>query len=852
MRALHTYDVVPFLPSDLERLRELAFNLRWSWDVDTQTLFARLDRSLWHDADRNPVRLLGELRQERLDAAARDEAFQTHFRRVCDGFDDAMERPAWFQKVRLEPGRTCIAYFSMEYGLSEALPIYSGGLGVLSGDHLKSASDLGLPLVAVGLCYQEGYFRQYLNPDGWQQERYPENDFPNMPVAPVRDDDGQQVTVTVPFPGRDVHVRLWRVMVGRVPLILLDTNTDLNERREDQDLTDRLYGVGQDLRIQQELVLGIGGVRALKALGFEPTVFHMNEGHSAFLGLERIRALIEEHGLDFAAAREVAASGSVFTTHTPVPAGIDRFDARQIKEYFGHLLPTLGLSLEQFLDLGRIVPGDKRESLSMAVLALRLSSHFNGVSELHGRVSRQMWCDLWPQVPCEEVPIRGIVNGVHAATWISAEMKGLFDRYLGPRWREAPEEEGVWDQMDEVPGTELWRTHERRRERLVAFARGRLREQIERRGGTDAELALAEEVLDPEALTIGFARRFATYKRANLLLSDMDRLERLLTDRNRPVQIIFAGKAHPADEPGKKLIQEIVALARQEEFRNRLVFLEDYDIATARYLVQGVDIWLNTPRRPKEASGTSGMKATMNGAIHVSTLDGWWAEAYHPELGWCVGNGEEYDDDEYGDRVEAGALYNLLEKQIVPRFYDRGGDGLPRGWIEMMKRSMKLACHRFNTARMVRQYTVEMYLPADDRAQLLAEGDHARARDLVAWRSRVAGAWSAVRVLSVEAEPGADLQVGDQLTVSARVQLGALSTDDVAAEVYHGTLDMHAEVTGAEPVPMDLVEQGDDGVALYRTNLYCSRSGRHGFSVRLYPFHEDLAHPLDTRLLTWG
>ena len=851
MRALHSYDVIPYLPAGLERLRDLAANLRWSWDGDTQALFARLDRGLWDETLRNPVRLLGEIRQDKLEFAAHDEAFLSHYQRVCDRFDAAMERPSWYQRVRPDDQDTCIAYFSMEYGITECLPIYSGGLGVLSGDHLKSASDLGLPMVAIGLMYQQGYFRQYLNPDGWQQELYPENDLSTMPVEQVLDEQGRPITAAVPFPGRDVQVRVWRIQVGRIPLYLLDTNLETN-RREDRDITDRLYGVGQDLRAKQEFVLGVGGVRMVRALGLEPTVFHMNEGHSAFLAIERIRALVVEKGLDFESAREAAAAGNVFTTHTPVPAGIDRFGPDLIEEYFGHLLPTLGLSLEQFLDLGRIGNDPEDRDLSMAVLALRLSAHHNGVSKLHSQVSRRMWCDLWPEAPCEEVPIRGITNGVHAPTWISAEMTSLFDRYLGPRWRELPEEESVWSHFDQIPTTELWQTHERRRERLVSFARRRLKAQVNRRGGSPVDLALADEVLNPEALTIGFARRFATYKRANLILEDLDRLEAMLTDRERPVQIIFAGKAHPADDPGKKLIKEILHVSRNKAFRHRIVFLEDYDMATGRFLVQGVDVWLNTPRRPKEASGTSGMKATMNGALHLSTLDGWWAEAYRHDLGWCIGGGEEYTDVEYGDRVEASELYDLLENEIIPLFYDRGSDGLPRGWIQTMKRSMQLSCHRYNTARMVRQYAVEMYLPADEETRAQASNDHARAVALAGWRRRMAADFPSLSIVSVDAGNDGSLKVGQRQEVTCRVDLGRLHPDDVMLEVYHGGVDTHGELVDADRVPMELAETGEGGPATYRAELLCRRTGRRGFSVRAYPYHDDLPHYLDTRLITWG
>ncbi len=852
MRALHMYEVVPYLPESLERLRELAYNIRWAWDEDTAGLFARLERGLWDDRLRNPVKLLGEVGQELLDATAADEAFTDHLAEVLEDYEASMKRRSWYDRASRDRAPMTIAYFSMEYGLTECLPIYSGGLGVLSGDHLKSASDLGLPLVAMGLMYQEGYFRQYLNPDGWQQETYPENDLSNMPVQLVRDEDGSPLTVAVDFPDRAVHLRIWRIDVGRVRLFLLDTNTELNERAVDRGITTRLYAGGTELRIQQEIVLGLGGVRALRALGHDPDVFHMNEGHSAFLAIERIRQLMTERGIDFDTAREIVAAGNVFTTHTPVPAGIDRFGEDLVMRYLGHLLPSLGLDEGRFLDLGRSTPGRAGGPFSMAVLALRLSDYHNGVSELHSTVSQRMWCYLWPDAPCEEIPIRAITNGVHAPTWLSADMKALFDRYLGPRWREMPEEEGVWHLVDRIPATELWRTHVRRRERLVAFARRHMRGQIARRGGTEAELAMAFEVLDPEALTIGFARRFATYKRATLLLSDVERLHRLLSNAERPVQILFAGKAHPADDPGKRLIKELVHLARGEGYRHRLVFLEDYDMAVARYLVQGVDVWLNTPRRPKEASGTSGMKAAMNGALNVSTLDGWWAEAYDPSVGWTIGSGEEYDDDEYGDRIEASALYDLLEKEVVPQFYDRGPDGVPREWLDKMKASMELTCRRFNTARMVRQYATEGYLPAADRTARLRDDDARGAHELVAWRRHVEQAWRGVSIAAVDSDLGVEMQVGQQFAVSCKVQLGQLSATDLAVEVYHGALDMHGDLVDAERVPMTQHGDAEHDSATFRAEIPCERSGRLGFSVRVLPSHPDLAHHLDSRMIVWG
>ncbi|HEX2998780.1 MAG TPA: alpha-glucan family phosphorylase [Armatimonadota bacterium] len=685
MRPIRVFTVVPSLPDELTRLQELAYNLWWSWDHEAVDLFRRLDEDLWESTGHDVVKMLGSISQRRLEVMATDQGFLAHMNRVLNRLDQYLRqmRPGstWYQRLCQQctdlpilPGKQCVAYFSMEFGISECLPNYSGGLGVLSGDHMKSASDLGLPLVGIGLLYQEGYFRQYLNNDGWQNERYPHNDFYNMPIILMRDAGGKPLILRIALPGRSINAQIWRVQVGRIPLYLLDTNVPENSR-EDQDITDRLYGGDLDMRIRQEILLGIGGLQALRLVGQEPVVCHMNEGHAAFLGLERIRVLRREQGLSFAEAREMAAAGHVFTTHTPVPAGIDRFPPDMMHHYFQGIYDELGLSPKEFLGLGRMNPADDSESFCMAVLALRLSAYANGVSELHGQVSRKMWQGLWPSVPADEVPITSITNGVHIRSWISRDLAGLFDRYLGPDWQENPAEKQIWTQVEDIPPEELWRTHERRRERLVAFARMRLRQQLQQRGAPAQEIATASEVLHPEALTIGFARRFATYKRAALLFRDRDRLLRLINDRDRPIQFVFAGKAHPNDQPGKDLIRQIVHNAQLPDLRSRVVFLEDYDMIVSRYLLFGCDVWLNTPLRPREASGTSGMKAAVNGVLNCSTLDGWWCEAYTPEVGWSIGQGEEYADTEYQNHIEANTLYNLLEKEVVPLFYDRGNGG---------------------------------------------------------------------------------------------------------------------------------------------------------------------------------
>jgi starch phosphorylase len=856
MRPSQTFRVIPALPARLEPLRELAHNLWWTWNHEAIDLFRRLDRDLWEEADHNPVRILGVIRQERLEQVAEDDGFMAHMGRVHDEFNTYLkDTSTWYQKTYGDVQDVRIAYFSAEFGLTESLGIYAGGLGVLAGDHLKSASDLGLPLVGVGLLYQQGYFRQYLNPDGWQQELYPDNDFYNLPLALELQLSGAPLTVEVEYPGRTVKAQVWRAQVGRVPLYLLDTNISDNAPK-DRDLTDQLYGGDDDMRIRQEIMLGIGGTQVLEALGQRPTVCHMNEGHSAFLALERIRLRMEENKLTFAEACNLTSAGNVFTTHTPVPAGIDWFHPDLVDYYFSHFYPVLGLSRHEFLGLGRMNPNDPNGYFCMALLAMRLANRINGVSKLHAEVSRRMWQEAWPQVPVDEVPIVGITNGIHARSWISHDMADLYDRYLGPRWVERPADQAVWQRVPRIPDEELWRTHERRRERLVAFARARLAGQLEQRGSRPAEIRQAEEVLDPEALTIGFARRFATYKRGNLLFHDIERLARIIGDKDRPVQIIFAGKAHPRDNPGKELIRQIIHHARRPEFRNRIVFLEDYDMVMARYLVQGVDIWLNTPRRPHEASGTSGMKATANGALNLSVLDGWWDEGYTSETGWAIGHGEEYAEDqaEDQDRIEANAIYDLLEKEIVPLFYDRGRDGLPRGWIAKMKAAMRDHAAVFNTNRMVREYTETCYLPSARRARRLSADGQGRAKALAAWKEQVSRQWGQIRIERIwtERPDEADLEVGAQLLVQAELFLGDLKPTDVAVELYHGLLDGDGQIVGGRTLPTLIAQSKGDGKYIFAGAIPCRTSGLHGYALRIVPQHEDLGNPFEMGLILWG
>jgi len=848
---IRPFQVFPDVPEPLAPLLELAHNMWWVWQPDGVELFRGLDRRLWETVNHNPVKLLGVLPQSRLNAAAEDDGYIAHMKRVYEAFKRHKSEAGWFQRVHGDKSRMLVAYFSAEFGLHESLPMYSGGLGVLAGDHLKSASELGLPLVAVGLLYRNGYFQQYLSADGWQQEFYPELDFYNLPVEPVRYTDGSPVHVRVDMPDNAVFCKVWRINVGRVPLFLLDTNLQENSPA-DREITARLYAGGPEMRIRQEIVLGIGGVRALEAMNIAPTVFHMNEGHSAFLALERIRRLLEENSsMTFEEARQYVMATNIFTTHTPVPAGIDTFHPDLMLKYFGKYIPSLKLNEDGFLALGREDVNDRKQGFSMAVAAIRLADNVNAVSRLHGEVSRKMWHNLWPRVPVEEVPIGHITNGIHARTWLSPDISFVLDRYLPGRWLTEPTDQSVWEGVMQIPDEELWRAHERCRERLVAWCRQALKEQLVRRGAAYDEVALADEVLDPEALTIGAARRFATYKRGALLLRDQERFRRLLEDTKRPIQFVFAGKAHPADNEGKELIRMLVQFARHPNVRRRVVFLENYDMCIARYLVQGVDVWLNTPRRPYEASGTSGMKAAINGVLNCSVLDGWWVEGYNPDVGWAIGRGETYSDPNLQDQIESQALYDLLEKQIVPLFYDRGADGIPRGWIARMKNCMRQLAPRFNTNRMVREYTEQYYLPAYERGEKLAVDGLKGAVELARAKSRLRDRWGNIRIVGVHASGNGHYKVGQTIQVETLIDLPDLSPQDVRVELYAGMLNSSGQLENARPLPMEHAREMGPNRHLFVGRLECASSGRHGFAVRVLPKCEGMATPFEPGLITW-
>ncbi len=867
MPKVRQFTVLPALPQSLQPLKKLAMNLYWSWNEEIQNLFERMDANLWEAVQHNPVKLLAEISQDRLGHLQQDESFVRQVHQADELLDSYMNHQSWFKKVCPQPAETKIAYFSAEFGIHESVPIYSGGLGILAGDHLKSASDLGIPLVGIGLMYQKGYFRQFINIDGWQRESYPENDFYMMPLELVRKESGRALTIRVEYPERAVTAQIWKAQVGRVDLYLLDTNLEENSPG-DRLITSNLYGGNRELRIRQEVMLGIGGFKALIAMGIEPTVCHMNEGHAAFMGLERIRHLRNAYDMTFDEALEAARAGNVFTIHTPVKAGLDEFRVELMDKYFGTYFPNLGINRNQFLSLGRILPDDDSEAFKMAVLALKLSNFRNGVSKLHGRVSREMWASLWPGVPVNEIPIHSITNGVHRKSWVSRELADLYDRYLGPGWSEQPYDASTWKNVDQIPDEQFWHVHQRSKENLITYTRQSLKKQLENRGSFHSEINRAEEVLDSKVLTIGFARRFATYKRGNLLLQDPERLIRMLTDQNRPVQFLFAGKAHPQDAEGKKIIRQIIHFANSNSdlVRRRIVFLEDYDINLARYLVQGVDVWLNNPRRPMEASGTSGMKAAINGALNLSTLDGWWCEGYQPQGGWVIGSEVIHDDPQYQDSIDAQSLFNILENEVIPLYYTHSSDGLPRAWINRMRKTIKWVTPRFNTQRMVADYTRRFYNPSATKWRSLSANQGEPSKKLAQWKMRIRGQWHELGIEDVklqvrnghgdvELDPRKpQINVGSMLNVKTRVCMGQIKPEDIDVQIYHGTVDSWGNIVNGDCQTMKPAHNGDslnNGHCEFVGSVPCTMSGRQGVTVRIVPKNDNMTDPYEPGLILW-
>ena len=849
MKILGRLAVFPTIPEPIARLHELAYNLWWTWNPDAVALYASLDPALWDRVEHSAVRLLSEVKSETLERRATDRDFLKRYEAVLEAFDAYMQsEDTWFSQTHPDATHKTIAYFCAEFGLHESLPIYSGGLGILAGDHCKEASDLGLPFVGVGFLYPQGYFRQRITREGEQEAIYDKLNFSQAPAIPALDPDGHEVRISVELPGRTVYAKVWRIQVGRVPLYLMDTDVEPNDPT-DRSLSARLYGGDHELRIAQEIMLGIGGVRTLRALGIDVAVWHMNEGHSAFLGLERCRELVQGLGVSFEVAREIAAANAVFTTHTPVAAGNDVFSFDLVDRYFAGFWPQLGLDREAFHQLAR-EKVEWGEGFGMTILALRLSSQHNGVSKLHGAVSRAMWRFLWPEIEEEEVPIGSITNGVHTATWLAPRLAALYTRYLGPDWYARLDDQDTWSRVDEIPDGELWEAHRQLKSELFAYARARVGRQRRRHGEGKAALGAVDRLLNSSSLTLGFARRFATYKRATLLFRDPKRLARLLNNVDRPVQIIFAGKAHPADKAGQEFIKQVYEYSRRQEFAGRIVLLEDYDIDMARRLVSGVDVWLNTPIRPHEASGTSGEKASLNGVPNCSIRDGWWDEAYAGDNGWAIGDARDYQDAETRDDNDADTLYTLLEREIVPLYYDRGLDEIPHNWVAVMKEAIKTVAPTYSMRRMVKEYVESLYLPALALGARI-DADHYRlARELVEWEQRVRENWPDVS-LQVEGPRDGQLQIGQPITLTALTSLDGLTPDDVRVELIYGQDDDGA-VRGRCVVAMERKGKAEHGVYRYHATIHPETTGSLVYGVRATPTHPGLASPYELGLAHWA
>lgn len=852
MESLLTFNVIPQLPASLEHLRELAYNMWWSWEPTARRLFRELDIELWERSNHNPVYVLQLCQQSRLIEVGNDERYLTELKKVYRAFKDYLDRSDTYSSSH---SQEAIAYFSAEYGLHESFPNYSGGLGILSGDHCKSASDLGLNFKAVGLLYRDGYFKQQINKEGWQEAVQLNQIVNHLPLREVKIEE-KLLRVSIELPGRVVFARVWELALGRIKIYLLDTMVPENSPA-DQLITASLYGGNQELRMQQEMVLGIGGMRVLKAIGFLPSVCHMNEGHSAFLSLERIRDLVQgEKEMDFDTALQVVAASNVFTTHTPVPAGNEVFSEELMKAYFSAYPNIVGLTWEQFMRLGQ-TSIDPKALFSMTILALRTSRFANAVSQLHGEVSRSLWQGVWKDVPVDEVPITSITNGVHAKTWAAGEFHELYEKYLGQDWEDRQSEPEFWRGVIDIPDEVLWQLHQTLKQRSIDFMRERIRRQRVRNGETPDEVRHVNRLLNTDVLTIGFARRFATYKRGALLFSDPERLRRIVTNREHPVQFIFAGKAHPADEEGKKIIQEVYRYSRDPQFEGRIIFVEDYDINIGRRLYQGCDVWLNNPLRPYEASGTSGMKLPLNGGINLSVLDGWWLESFNGKNGWSIGAEIMGGSNNYQNEVDIQSLFFVLENQIVPLYYAKPDGRLPLAWIQSMRESMRTIVPMFNTHRMVKEYNRFLYEPAIVAHTIMAKNNFQNARELSQWKREMFLLWPQVKILEYQIltrEQRDTFLVGEQVTVKAIVKLGAIKPEYVRVQAYFGPIEKNI-ITKPQILDINdkiLLLEAGEGTYEYFGKIPAVESGSYGLQLRIIPMHQHLLQAHELRLITWN
>lgn len=844
--------VNPQLPKRINRLTEIANNLWWSWNTEVLKLFKEIDIDLWEKVDKNPVKFLKLISQEKLEQAAINQAILKQYDKIVNDFDGYMNsKNTWFAKKYPNEKNDVIAYFSAEYGLDETVPIYSGGLGILSGDHLKSASDLGVPLVAVGLLYKNGYFHQKIDKFGNQQSIYKDIDLMHLLISPVNDEKGEELKVLLKLPGKNLYLKVWQINVGRVKLYLLDSDIPENTDEMYRNITLRLYGGDQEMRIQQEIVLGMGGVNLLRTLGLDPNIYHMNEGHSSFLLIEVIKNIIKEKKVSFDIARDITSAKTVFTTHTPVPAGNDIFPMNLIEKYFKGYWTKLGIDKDTFLHLGT-KPNDSLEAgFNMGILALKIAGKKNGVSKLHGAVSRELFGDVWPEIAPNESPITYITNGIHTCTWLAPNLKELYNKYLIPYWQDSIQIQDTWKKIDNIPDEKLWSEHLKRKEKLLNLVKENVTNRMRANGVSYEEINEIVSKLNPNALTIGFARRFATYKRATLIFRDLERITQILNNENRPVQLIFAGKAHPADKEGQDLIRYIHEISMKPQFKGKIFVLENYNIGIARYLVSGVDVWLNNPRRPMEASGTSGQKASVNGVINFSVLDGWWAEGYDSKNGWTIGTNDEYESYEIQDDADSTSIYNVLEKKIIPTYYDKDKNGISSKWLRIMKNSIISTGGRYSTSRMVSDYTDKLYMPLINLTDKYYK-DLSNVADLNEWKSKMLINWDKIKIEQINNLDNISIDAGNKIEVNCKVTLPDISAENITVEVYAGRITENGRIEDIVVIPMDLAEANDETREyLYKAKLELSTGGSYGYTFRVMPRHNMILDPENLNLIKW-
>ena len=852
MYVFNKITVNPQLPKRIGKLSEIANNLWWSWNTEFLRLFKIIDRDLWETCEKNPVKFLKRVSQDRLEAVVENTDFLREYDRLAKEFDDYItSKNTWFSNKYPENKKDLIAYFSAEYGLDQTIPIYSGGLGILSGDHLKSASDLGIPLVAVGLLYKNGYFHQKINGNGEQETEYNNIELSNLPINPVKDENGEELKIYVKFEKRKVYLKVWQINVGRIKLYLLDSDIDENTP-EDREVTLRLYGGDQEMRIKQEIILGMGGTNLLtRALGLNPTVYHMNEGHSAFLILELIKNIIKEKKVSFEVAKDIASSKTVFTTHTPVPAGNDIFPIGLVEKYFKEFWPRLGLDREEFLKLGMKPCTELEPGFNMGIFALKVAGKKNGVSKLHGAVSRELFGDVWPEIAANESPITYVTNGIHTCSWLAPSLKELYNKYLIPYWQDNIYKDEVWENINNIPNQELWGIHQKRKQKLFDIVKENTTNRLRKSGYSYEEINEITSKLNPNALTIGFARRFATYKRATLIFKDLERITQILNNADRPVQLIFAGKAHPADKEGQDLIKRIHEISMMPQFKGKIFLLENYNIAMSRYLVSGVDVWLNNPRRPMEASGTSGQKASVNGVINFSVLDGWWAEGYNQENGWTIGTNAEFTSYEEQDIADSQSMYRTLEEKIIPTYYEKDENGISEKWMKIMKNSITSTGGKYSTSRMLVDYTNNLYIPLCNLTKKYYENiDNVAEFNL--WKKNLYTNWKDIKITQKNNLNNITMDAGNNIDVKCEVQLPNVDVSNVMAQCYYGKILDNGIVENVSIIPMKLSSKNEENKTYeYTAKIELKTGGNYGYTFRVMPKHEMLLDSENLNLVKW-